>query len=116
MSSNAQKLIQDLIFFYVKENYKNYLEENKLEIIPDNNISGVIDSIYIDKKKHLQQFLKDSLKEIMKDDYIGDLMVNNICYDIFNDDDLCKNRLIMEIKMFQQKKKNGKVNYNDILN
>ena len=43
MSSNAQKLIQDLIFFYVNENYKNYLEENKLEMIPDNNISGVID-------------------------------------------------------------------------
>lgn len=116
MSSNAQKLIQDLIFFYVKENYNKHLEDNNIDIIPDNSISGVIDSIYIDKKKHLQQFLKDSLKEIMKDEYIGDLMVNNICYDIFNDDDLCKNRLIMEIKMFQQKKKNGKVNYNDILN
>ena len=115
MSSNAQKLIQDLIFFYVKENYKKHLEDNKLEIIPDNNISGIIDSIYIDKKKHLQQFLKDSLKEIMKDEYIGDLVVNNICYDIFNDDELCKNRLVMEIKIYQQKIQNGKVDYKNIL-
>ena len=35
-------------------------------------------SIYIDKKKHLQQFLKDSLKKMQKEEYIGDLIVNNI--------------------------------------
>ena len=115
MSSNAQKLVQDLIFFYVKENYKKHLEDNSIDIIPDDSISEVIDSIYIDKKKHLQQFLKDSLKEIMEGEYIGDLMVNSICYDIFNDDELCKNRLMMEIRIYQQKIQNGKVNYKNIL-
>ena len=59
--------------------------------------------------------LKDSLKEIMEGEYIGDLMVNSICYDIFNDDELCKNRLMMEIRIYQQKIQNGKVNYKNIL-
>ncbi len=103
MSSNT-KIIQDLIFFYVKENYKKYLTENSIEFIPEQDIMKTIDSIYTERKKHLQQFLKDSLKEIQKDDYMGDLIVNNICYDIFNDDKVCKHRLYTEIKLFQDTK------------
>ncbi len=103
MSSNT-KIIQDLIFFYVKENYKKYLTENSIEFIPEQDIMKTIDSIYTERKKHLQQFLKDSLKEIQKDDYMGDLIVNNICYDIFNDDQVCKHRLYTEIKLFQDTK------------
>jgi len=102
MSSN--KLIQDLIFFYVKENYKKYLDERKLEKIEDDKIMSVIDSIYSERKKHLKIFLKDSLKKIQKEDYIGDLLLENICVDIFNDDKLCKHRLYTEIKLFQDNK------------
>lgn len=103
MSSNT-KIIQDLIFFYVKENYKKYLTENSIEFIPEQDIMKTIDSIYTERKKHLQQFLKDSLKEIQKENYMGDLIVNNICYDIFNDDQVCKHRLYTEIKLFQDTK------------
>ena len=105
--SNAHKLIQDLIFFYVKENYQKYLDDNNLEVIKDDKIPEVIARIYSDKKKHIKNFLKDSLKEIMKQEYIGDLMVDNICFDIFEDEELCKNRLLIEIRMYQQKK-NGR--------
>ena len=115
MPSNAQKLIQDLIFFYVKENHDNYIKEKKIKFIDDNLLPSVIEHLYTNKKPHLQGFLKNSLKEIMKDDYIGDLMVDNICYDIFNDDDVCKNRLIMEIRLYQKKKNNEKINYENLL-
>jgi hypothetical protein len=115
MSDNAQKLIQDLIFFYVKENYKKYLEINNLKLIHENKIPSVIDELYIDKKHKLKPFLKSSLKEILKDDYMGDLVVDNICYDIFNDDQLCKNRLIIEIKLYQNKLNNIQNDYERIL-
>ena len=39
----------------------------------------------------------------MKDDYCGDLIVINICTDIFNDDELCINRITREIELFQNK-------------
>jgi hypothetical protein len=110
MPNNAQKLIQDLIFFYVKENYNKYINEHKIHSINDEKIPSVIDSLYTEKKSHIKVFLKNSLKEIMKDEYIGDLLVDNICYDIFNDDDICKNRLIMEIRLYQKKKKKKKKN------
>ena len=95
-------IIKDLISLYVKENYTNYLKENNLQKIPDNKIKDVISKIYTERKDHLKGFLKITLNEIMKDDYIGDLTVNTICNDIFNDDQLCINRLVLEIEQFQK--------------
>ena len=40
----------------------------------------------------------------MKDEYIGDQTLSNICREIFSDDELCKNRLVMEIKNYQKTK------------
>ena len=102
MSHN--KLIEDLIMFYVKENYNNYLKEHKISKIDDDKIESVVGEIYTTRKSHLQNFLKTSLQQIMKEDYIGDLVLTNICTDIFSDDELCKNRIIKEIKLFQKNK------------
>ena len=99
--SNAGKLIQDLILFYVKENYNHHLKIKNLEKIPDEEIKGVVQSIYGDKKDHLKLFLKESLKDLMEESYIGDLALLNICNEIFDDDELCINRLTLEIKNYQ---------------
>ena len=97
----AQKLIQDLVMFYVKENYTNYLKEKNIEIIPNNDIEKIVDRLYIERKPHLKTFIMSSMKQIMCEDYIGDLFINNILNDVFNDDEVCKNRIILEIKQFQ---------------
>jgi len=99
--SNTGKIIQDLILFYVKENYNHYLEEENIQKIPDEKIKGMVQQIYGDKKEHIRMFLKESLKELMKDKYIGDLALMNICNEIFEDDELCINRLTLEIKNYQ---------------
>lgn len=102
MSLNNTKLIEDLILFYVKENYANYLKEKHIKKIPDDEIPSVIETLYSDRKVHLKQFLKSSLKELMKDEYIGDLAVQSICNEIFSDDEVCKQRLITEINIQQK--------------
>jgi hypothetical protein len=63
----------------------------------------VISELYDNKKTHIKEFLKSSLKEFLKDEYPGDLVVNNICFEIFQDDNLCKNRVYNEIKLHQEK-------------
>jgi hypothetical protein len=103
MSSKNTKLIRDLIIFYVKENYKQYLQEKSLQSIPEEQISGVVDVLYSERKSHLKEFLKKSLKDIMKEDYMGDLAVQAMCNEIFQDDTFCKQRLTLEIKLFQEK-------------
>ena len=62
---SLQKNIKDLIFFYVKTNYEKYLEENRIQIIPDNQINEVITKLYIERKEHIKEFIKVSLKELL---------------------------------------------------
>lgn len=112
--TTIQKNIKDLIFFYIKTNYNNYLEENNIEIIPDNKIDEVISKLYLERKEHLKGFIKESLKKILKDNYPGDLVVLNILLEIFADDELCKNRLITEIKLHQQTIQEGKNDYSKL--
>ena len=115
---SLQKNIRDLIFFYVKTNYNQYLEERKLKFIPDHEIDQVIHTLYDDRKEHIQEFIKASLKQLYEskpDEYPGDLMILNILVDIFSDDNLCKNRLIAEIRLHQQKLQEGKNDYSKIL-
>lgn len=100
--ATTETLIRDLIMFYVKENYNQYLSDNSITSIPDTDIDKVINNLYLERKEHLKVFIKESLKKIMKEEYIGDLVLNNILIDIFRDDDLCKNRIRMEIVEYQK--------------
>jgi len=102
-STTINTTIQELIMFYIKENYKNYIKENNIDKIQENQIKKVITTLYTEKKSHLRGFLKTSLKKITKGEYPGDVMVDGICNDIFLDDELCINRLILEIKKYQDK-------------
>jgi hypothetical protein len=104
MSKTPEKLVQDLIMFYVKENYNKYLSDKQINIIPEKDLDSVIHSLYSDRKEHLKLFIKGSLEKIMGEDYIGDLVVNNMLIDIFRDDELCKNRIKIEIVEYQKTK------------
>ena len=52
---------------------------------------------------------------MLKGEYPGDLVVLNILVDIFSDDELCKNRLIVEIKLQQQKVLDNHNDYSKLL-
>ena len=115
---SLQKTIRDLIYFYVKTNYNEYLKDNNIKMIPENEIENIINKLYINRKDHIQIFIKDSLKKLYEqkmDEYPGDQTIKNILINVFQDDDLCKNRLIIEIKLHQQKLKDNKNNYNELL-
>ena len=100
--SKLERDIKDLIIFYVKENYNNYLKENNLTIIDKNKIKEIISDMYYPKKDHLKQFVKNSLKELWKQDYPGDLIIDNIFFDIYQDDKFKINRIWVEIELHQE--------------
>ena len=113
---SLQKNIKDLIYFYVKTNYDNYLKENKIQFIQNDKIDDVISELFESRKDHIKEFIKQSLKKLLKDEYPGDQTIQNILLTIFQDEELCKNRLIVEIKLHQQQITNGKQNYSNLLN
>ena len=54
--AKAQKLIQDLILFFVKENYNKYLSDNEIKKIQDDQIEFVVKKIYQEKKSNIKEF------------------------------------------------------------
>ena len=111
---SLQKNIKDLIFFYVKTNYNEYLKDKEIKIIPEDEIDSVINSLYDQRQDHIKQFINESLKTLYEpnpNEYPGERTINNILLNIFQDDDLCKNRLNIEIKLHQQKQRYGNNDY-----
>ena len=94
---DKNNLVKELILFYVTENYKKYILDNNIESINEDQIPSVIEELYSDRKQHLKIFLKESLKKMQGKDYMGDLVFQNLCLEIFHDDELCKKRLELEI-------------------
>jgi len=115
---SLQKNIRDLIFFYVKTNYNEYLSDRNISFIPDSDINDVIYSLYDERKDHIQTFILQSLKQLCDnsgDEYPGDGTIKNILLTLFQDDEMCKNRLIMEIKLHQQSVRGEKTNYGGLI-
>ena len=115
---SLQKNIRDLIHFYVKTNYNEYLRENNITIISESEIENVITDLYDNRKTHIQTFILDSLSKLYEDrdeEYPGDRTVKNILLNVFQDDELCKNRLSIEIKLHQQKMRGEKNDYRKLL-
>ena len=100
--SDYLSIIKELITFYIKTNYEQYLRDNEIETIPTEQIDNVVDTLYTNKKEHLKTFILSSMKELLKDEYPGDLIISNILNDILRDDQLCKRTLINEIDLYQK--------------
>ena len=101
--SDYLSIIKELTTFYIKTNYEQYLTDNNIESIPQSDIDKVIDELYTDKKEHLKSFILSSMKELLKSEYPGDLIIQNIVNDIVRDDELCKSTLTREIEIYQKK-------------
>jgi len=101
--STIERNIKELIIFFVKENYNKYLSDNDLKFIEENKLKKVISGLYYPKKDDLKEFVKNCMKETYNEEYPGDLVINNIFYDIYQDDELNINRMYNEIKLFQEK-------------
>ncbi len=112
--ATLEKRIRDLIHFYVKENYNHYLKVNELSYISDGDIPNVVDSLYTQKKDHIQIFVKDALQKMLGSEMPEQYIINNLLSEVFRDDEVCKNRLTLEIKLHQQKLQTGVIDYNKI--
>ena len=101
--SNIFNQVKELLIFYVKTHYNNYLQAKNIDKIPEDEIELVVNKIYKERKNHTRTFIINGLKTLLNDEYPGDAVINNIVNEIFDDDDLCINKLILEIKLHQTK-------------
>ena len=102
---SLQENIKNIIFYYVKKKYNEHLDMENIKIISDIQLQDLVDNLYNKEKESLQKYIRNCLKDMYGENYNGAL-VENIIYEIFDDEDLAKNRVILEIKSFQEHQKN----------
>lgn len=102
---SLQENIKNIIFYYIKKRYTEHLRKENIKSINDEEIHTLINNLYTDEKEGIQKYIRNCLKEMYLEDY-NSVLIENIIFDIFDDEELAKNRVIMEIKSFQEHQKN----------
>ena len=104
MTNNLASMIKELSFFFAKYHYDDYLKENNISFIHDDKIGVVVDTLYTEeKKKELREYIRSCLKETLAENY-NSFAIENILMEMFTDIELSKNRIILEIKTYQNDK------------
>ena len=101
---NLAAMIRDITLYYVKFYYDNFLKENNKEIIEEGELYDLIENIYELKQKDLRQYIRDTLKSNLKENYPR-MSVENILSEIFQDKAYAKQRVFEEIINYQNTKK-----------
>ncbi len=104
MSTSLQENIRNIVFYYIKQKYCSILKDKNKLLLEDNEINYMVENLYSNEKSKLQQYIRDCLKELLKSNY-NCMLVENIIFEIFDDEELAKNRVKMEINNYQKFKK-----------
>ena len=99
--------IRRFILQYIKLKYNNYLHDHHIEYIDEGSIEEIVREMYLNNKEALKTYILDSFK----DNTYTRLMLEDSILEIFDDEDLCVNRLVLEIRQYQQYKKNHSQHY-----
>lgn len=94
--------IKNISFYYIESNYKEYLKDNNILLIKEENMKNVIKEFYEVKSKNFKDNIRNKLKEKYKENYPS-ASVENIILDMFQDKELNINRLVEEFCLIQKK-------------
>lgn len=92
--------IKSIIMNFIKCKYFEYLNNNNLLLIQNDNLKNIISEFYNNNSKELKNTIRTELKVKMKNDYPS-ATVENTLFDIFQDASLNINRIILEIENYQ---------------
>lgn len=92
--------IEEIIKEFITEKYFEYLDNNNLLIIIDEQINDIIETFYSDNTKILKTIIREKLKAKMGEEYPA-ASVENIILDIFQDYKFNINKIVMNIKKYQ---------------
>lgn len=94
--------IKTILFEYMKNEYKNYLNNHKILCIKKSNIHKIISSFYKDNIKNLKTEIRTQMKEKYNNDYPSGT-IENIILDLFQDSTSNIEKVVNEINYIQDK-------------
>jgi hypothetical protein len=99
--SNLSDLVKDITYFYIKYYYEKELENTNQNKLTENSLKILINNLYIEKSSDLKKYIRETLKENLKEKY-SSFSVENILLEMFADPELSKHRVFLEIIEYQK--------------
>ena len=94
--------IKSILLEYLKDEYKKYLNNNKILCIKKSNIHEIVNIFYKDNIKDLKTEIRKQMREKYKNDYPSGA-IENIILDLFQDSESNIERVVNEINYIQDK-------------
>ena len=101
--SNLTTMVRDVCYFYIKYYYEEDLKKKNLKTLSEEELKQLINWMYTNKSAEFKKYIRDTLKENLKNDYNG-IAVENIILEMFSDPEYSKQRVFLEIMEFQRGK------------
>lgn len=101
--NNLTTLVKDITYFYIKYYYELELEKTKQDKLTESNLKEMIEKLYTEKSNDLKKYIRDTLKENLKENY-SSFSTENILLEMFSDPDYSKHRVFLEIMEYQNNK------------
>tara|TARA_R110002072_G_scaffold5197_6_gene34434 strand:- start:2300 stop:2872 length:573 start_codon:yes stop_codon:yes gene_type:complete len=92
--------IKEIIMDFIKEKYFDYLDDNNILLINNDNLKRIISNFYNNNTKELKNNIRNTLKKELASEYPS-MTIENTLFDIFQDKSLNINRIILEIENYQ---------------
>ena len=99
--NNITSLVRDITYFYIKYFYDNELIKTQQTTLSESSLSALIETLYIEKSHDLKKYIRDTLKDNLKEKY-SSLTVENIILEMFAEPELSKHRVYLEIIEYQK--------------
>jgi len=99
--SNLGDMVKDITYFYIKYYYEKQLKDTNQSKLTEIELKSMIDKLYVEKATDLKKYIRDTLKENLKDSY-SSFSVENILLEMFNDPEYSKYRVFLEIMEYQK--------------
>lgn len=98
--SNLADMIKDITYFYIKYYYEKELKDTNQNKLTETDLKNMINKLYLEKSSDLKKYIRDTLKENLKENY-SSFSTENILLEMFSDPDYSKHRVFLEIMNFQ---------------
>ena len=100
--NNLAEKVKDITYFYIKYFYEKELNDTHQTFLSEIELKKMIEKLYNEKASELKKYIRDTLKENLKENY-SSFSVENIILEMFSDPEFSKHRVYLEIMSFQNK-------------
>ena len=99
--NNLADMVKDITYFYIKYYYEKELADTNKAKLSENDLKNMINKLYLEKSSDLKKYIRDTLKENLKENY-SSFSTENILLEMFSDPEYSKHRVFLEILEFQK--------------